>query len=172
MVSIGYQKDTEWIHECIGSIISKKSIITSAKCVEKKGNKKLRTGDLDLSKPDDDQLAQTYDFEQVNVILHPKWKQNGNEFEHDLALLNLDFEIEFNENTNAICLPGQSDQNESTRDGHYSIATGWGQDINSDLKLAEAAVTIFPKVYCNRIYPEYDLPSTVFCAGHDVSKVK
>ena len=75
MVSIGYAENEQWNHKCIGTILSKNTIITSAECVEKKGNLKLRTGDEDLNKSDDDQLAKTYDL--GNVLVHPNRNING-----------------------------------------------------------------------------------------------
>ena len=170
MVSIGYEEKGVWVHDCTGSILTKKTILTSAKCVQNKSNKKLRTGDEDLSKTDDDQYAQTYDFSVVQALVHPDWKQGENDFDHDLALLKLDTEIEFNENTHAICLPDKSDLDDDARNGHYSIAAGWGQQGGQDqAKLDEAAVTIFAKPYCKNIYSELTWTSSIMCAGHDVS---
>ena len=170
MVSIGYDENGVWVHDCTGSILTKRTIITSAKCVQNKSNKKLRTGDEDLSKSDDDQFAQTYDFNAIQALVHPKWKQGDEDFDHDLAILKLDTEIEFNENTQAICLPDEADLDDNAREGHYSIAAGWGQQGGQEqIKLDEAAVTIFHKQYCKSIYSDLAWTSSIMCAGHDVS---
>ena len=169
MVSIGYAENEKWTHKCIGTILSKNTIITSAECVEKKGNLKLRTGDEDLNKSDDDQLAKTY--EMGKVLVHPNRNVNG--IEHDLALVLLDTPLDFNDYTKAICLPDQAELEDDKRNGHYSIATGWGQDLSGDIKLAETAVTIFSKRYCVAKHPnleDFTDKAEVICAGHDREK--
>ena len=166
MVSIGYETNEQWTHKCIGTILSQNSIITSAECVEQKGNLKLRTGDEDLTKPDDNALAKTYDL--GNVLVHPNRNVNG--MEHDLALILLEIPLDFNENTKAICLPDKAELEDDKRHGHYSIASGWGQDLSGDVELQEVAVTIFSKKYCASKHPnlpDFTNTSEVICAGHD-----
>ncbi|KAJ8921901.1 hypothetical protein NQ315_008534 [Exocentrus adspersus] len=120
MAVIGYEgiEDVEW--KCGASLISKKFVLTAAHCVVSKRDKPkyVRLGDLDLATEEDD--AQPQNFTVTRIIPHPSYQPPAKY--HDIALMELDREVDFSEYVSPACLNTEQDLK-----APKLTATGWGR---------------------------------------------
>ena len=106
------------------------------------------------------------------IIIHPDWKPQDQNFDADLAVVVLGKEVEFSEFIQPVSLPPQS-ENDVT--GRGTIA-GWGQSKHSiqfNGKYEELPMELeMPVVRGAKCYPRFprlaDIASErMFCAGYD-----
>lgn len=150
MAALGFGTidNIKWL--CGGTLINEKYVVTAAHCIFTRefGQVKLvRLGDLDLTKDTDD--ASPKDFLVKRVIRHPEYKSSSRY--HDIALIELNATVEFNEYMKPACLNAAKTTN---RDVNY-IATGWGltafagekSDILQKVELQDVPINVCKEKY-------------------------
>nr|ACO14743.1 Collagenase precursor [Caligus clemensi] len=104
---------------CTGSIINKKYILTAAHCVEDSKKFTIFAGSHDYSLFTE---TNRQIMKASRGIPHPNFVNNGHD---DIAIIELDEELEFNEFVRPICLPKYSDAVNTFVDEEIT-STGWG----------------------------------------------
>lgn len=102
------------------------------------------------------------------IITHPEFNRPF-DYSNDIALLQLDSPVEFNEKISPLCIP---DEDVCFKEGVPCVATGWGlmdfYDITSvSSTLQEVAVRVISNEKC-KTYPDYSdkLQDSMICAGY------
>ena len=96
IASIGYISESNWIHECMGSIISNNMILAPAKCIQDFDNfTQIKVGSqlLTLDSP-------VYDI--ASVKFHPEFNDN---VDYNIAIVYTTEPIEFSDNIMPVCVP-------------------------------------------------------------------
>ncbi|XP_065295416.1 chymotrypsinogen A-like [Dermacentor albipictus] len=103
---------------CGGSIITRNVILTAAHCLMKKGRYATKVGVL-YNFTQDGKLTGVHAHK---VIAHPRYVKRG-EIVHDVALVKLPVDLEFNKFTKPVCLPTQK----MNVAGKILVVAGWGR---------------------------------------------
>lgn len=87
------------IHQdCAGVILSDQWILSAANCAEQSPESLVAIVGAQLS------LAQGRKYELQDIVLHPEYRGNSNNCEHDIALLRTTQSIQFNDRIQPIAL--------------------------------------------------------------------
>uniref|UniRef100_A0A8C4RT05 Ovochymase-1 n=1 Tax=Erpetoichthys calabaricus TaxID=27687 RepID=A0A8C4RT05_ERPCA len=165
MPNVSLQRDGH--HICGGSIITRKWILTAAHCFPKElalTSLRVSIGDHDLSIKE--KWEQKLSVKQV--ICHTKFDP-FNPFSYDIAMLELEKEINFNDKVRPICLPNAND---NFAPGTLCTVTGWGRlKENGPLptKLHEVQLAKLEDKRCGSVLSTLRKSKghTVFCAGFE-----
>ncbi|KAF7277792.1 hypothetical protein GWI33_009210 [Rhynchophorus ferrugineus] len=155
-------------HRCGGAILNKLWIATAGHCVDDllTSQIRIRVGEYDFSS-----VQEAYPYVERSVtrkVVHPKY--NFSTYEYDLALVQLEQELEFALHILPICLPESDDP----LVGYNGTVTGWGRLSEGGTLpsiLQEVQVPIVSNEYCKRMFlragrHEY-IPEVFLCAGHE-----
>ncbi|XP_063052449.1 ovochymase-2 [Engraulis encrasicolus] len=112
------------LHFCGGSILSDRWILTAAHCLYHMSNSTLQNvtavvGEHDRRRPD--RGEQTFRLKTVKI--HEKYRSSS-PMNYDIALLELDGQIQFGEHAQPLCLPLPS---EKFQPSASCIVAGWGR---------------------------------------------
>nr|XP_034193956.1 serine protease snake-like [Osmia lignaria] len=152
MVAVGFNSGDggiAWL--CGGTLISERFVLTAAHCTYNLNFKEatwVRVGDLNLERTNDD--AKPQDIQITERIRHPSYKKPS-EY-HDIALLKLETNVQFNEWVRPSCLPYSLPD---TGTDNKATATGWGrvdwaEDTSSDL--LKVTINLVPTSKCNSTF--------------------
>lgn len=155
-------------HRCGGAILSEIWIATAGHCVDDllTSQIRIRVGEYDFST-----VQESYPYVERSVtrkVVHPKY--NFSTYEYDLALVQLEKELDFAPHISPICLPPSDD----SLVGHNGTVTGWGRLSEGGTLpsvLQEVQVPIVSNNYCKSMFLRAGrheiIPDVFLCAGHE-----
>uniref|UniRef100_A0A8D2L3B4 Enteropeptidase n=1 Tax=Varanus komodoensis TaxID=61221 RepID=A0A8D2L3B4_VARKO len=151
---------------CGASLISNEWLVSAAHCVygrnlnpsQWKAHLGLHT-QLNLSYP------QTVNQEIDQIIINPHYNKRTKD--SDIALMHLQFRVNYTDYIQPICLPDNSKQ---FLPGTNCSIAGWGRIIHQGSVaniLQEAVVPLITRKKCQQQMPEYNITGNMLCAGYD-----
>lgn len=163
LVSAGFLDDDGlWIHQCAGSIISNKHILTAAHCTIGTGTMVLRFGDTNLRDSTDDQAVFTRSIYRTHV--HPKYQRDKNEAYYDVAIWEIKPGVQFNSFVRPICIPNEAKLNVDQHTMQQMHLAGWGLSgrsaAGSQNMLRQVFLTIYAQRLCQTLYEQADESDT------------
>ncbi|XP_061568890.1 tryptase-2-like [Cololabis saira] len=149
---------------CGATIVSKKWLLTSAHCFDESRKPVLRRSGAWLGALSLQNGADRYMFID-SLVRHPEYRNLGDRYENDIALVRLQKEVRFPSQVKTVKLP---DGATNDLDSSECWITGWGQVGNAvplpkPETLQEVKISIMPEVVCKSVYPL--LPANSLCAG-------
>jgi len=170
VAALGYQGVGEVTFSCGAALVSRRHVLTAAHCVsgQEAQLSVVRLGEHDLSTHDE---APHEDYGIARMIIHEDYDTKT--FYSDIALLELDRDVEFNEHISPVCLPDPRHfPANSPPVGTRPVVAGWGAvDFNarsSDL-LRDVALPVVDTQECAAAFARFGtvkVDERTLCAGY------
>lgn len=164
-------KGTSLAFNCGGTLISSKSVITAAHCINT-NTKNIRADEIVLylgrySLIDWSEVG-TISTNVEQIIVHTDYKKQRDSYDADIAILIMTKRVEFNEFVRPACLwPGTSSIQEI--EGKNGIVVGWGKNQESTVSNIPKKVSlpIVNSITCVQTSESLSkaVSNRTFCAG-------
>ncbi|GJQ80760.1 hypothetical protein Trydic_g9352 [Trypoxylus dichotomus] len=136
---------------CGGSLISRKSVLTAAHCVDGVNSAEVILGAHRFAQNEESQVR--VQVSSSNFKIHSGW--NSLLLTNDIAIIELNEEVELNDFIQVVSLPSRSEVS-NTFTNNRAIVSGWGLDSDSAITvssvLREVEVRVLAKLVCNLAY--------------------
>jgi len=148
-------------HQCGGSIISSRYILTAAHCLSglTANSVFVRAGEVDLGNTE---ATQEQEVKALRLIPHPD--HDNSRFLNDIGLIELSSPLNFTQNIQAIKLP---EKNKEVLAGEECVVSGFGS-VEEDGAISKILRFVYlPAVSdaeCSQAFPN-QIDSTMVCAG-------
>ncbi|XP_050691014.1 serine protease persephone-like isoform X2 [Eriocheir sinensis] len=161
---------------CGASVISRRFLLTAAHCIDPENPiSAVRLGDLDLTQDNENNSAPA-DYDIIQIIIHPQFRPGSSVRYNDIALLQTDREIEFNDAVFPYCISPRIPATGTT-----VIAAGYGlyNETYKSHHVLEGELDVMSLAQCENeylqrdpqrlktAYPNLLPPRGLLCAGRD-----
>ena len=155
---------------CGASLISKRTILTAAHCIESQRGIRLLPADIlvSLGRYDIFDFAESAQTISVQTaIVHPDYMKKSDSFDADLGILVLSSSVSYSHSVRPICLWKDTDKTDIV--GLNGTVVGWGKTETGELSSTPKIVNvpIVSDVECIRSDPGFVFSTSerTFCAG-------
>ncbi|KAI4457442.1 tryptase-related [Holotrichia oblita] len=160
---VGLYKGGEFY--CGATLITKKHVLTAAHCVKGFDMHSIRVVLADHDRESPDRLSTIQVRNLVDMIPHKRF--DSKTFNNDIALLELDQPVDFDDRIQPLCLP-QTAYKDYT--GVQAVVAGWGkvgEKLDTSRILRKVVVPVWSKEDCySSQYGKAKLSENMFCAGY------
>jgi len=160
-------------HFCGGSLVANRWVVTAAHCVAsiKPGDIEVRLGKLFVDKIRHPEPESAQIIRACKTILHHQFSTETDDYDSDIALIELCSDAVFTDYVRPICLPLRKEDEDKSllKPGKDMVITGWGgkKEQGRTLKrMHQVTVPIVEQTLCKKAHRKYPVTSNMFCAGH------
>ncbi|XP_026735241.1 CLIP domain-containing serine protease 2-like isoform X2 [Trichoplusia ni] len=180
IVRLGYMDEDELVWLCGGALLTDRHVITAGHCVQKSEYgydlKTVRVGEYDVRTDPDCELKvcapAVQDRAVKNITSHPSYDKPP--FHNDVAIIELETPITFNDYVAPICLPKTTEQMANVLIGEKMTVAGWGKtNMTTEERgqiLQVVSIPVVDPALCDSFGKGYKVAESEICAGTELNK--
>uniref|UniRef100_A0A1B8XX52 pancreatic elastase n=1 Tax=Xenopus tropicalis TaxID=8364 RepID=A0A1B8XX52_XENTR len=169
-VSLQFLEDGVFLHNCGGTLIADRWILTAAHCINFSWTNRVVVGDYDLA--NEEGAEQIFLIPSEDMFVHQSWKYNCIPCGNDIALIRLSRPVQISDKVQLSCLPPAG---ELLPNNFSCYASGWGRLYTGgpipDI-LQQALLPVVDHNHCTqRDWWGTKVKRSMVCAGGDIRSV-